>query len=113
MVDTKRRSEVANPIGAELEIHNPTLRCLCGVRITIADQVKDGHRKSCMRCGRTYLFELKAVLLVNERLPHCQRAASKPICSAQKPCCDRRDEYNGFDSGPLLFECPKNCQCHD
>ncbi len=29
-------------------------------------------------------------------------------------CCDRADEYNGFGSdGPLLFVCPKDCQCHD
>jgi hypothetical protein len=29
-------------------------------------------------------------------------------------CCDRAGEYNGFGSdGPLLFECPKHCSCHD
>lgn len=28
-------------------------------------------------------------------------------------CCDRADEYNGFDSGPTIFTCPKHCACHD
>lgn len=28
-------------------------------------------------------------------------------------CCDRGGEYNGFSSGPLDFECPHNCSCHD
>lgn len=28
-------------------------------------------------------------------------------------CCERGDEYNGFHSGTLLFECPKHCACHD
>lgn len=30
-----------------------------------------------------------------------------------KPCCDRRNEYNGFASGSLSFVCPKHCSCHD
>jgi len=30
-----------------------------------------------------------------------------------EPCCDRRNEYNGFGSGPLSFVCPKHCSCHD
>jgi len=34
-------------------------------------------------------------------------------CGVENPCCDRRGEYNGFSSGPLLFTCPKNCSCHD
>lgn len=34
-------------------------------------------------------------------------------CTEENPCCDRRGEYNGFASGPLLFECPKHCSCHD
>lgn len=35
-------------------------------------------------------------------------------CSAESPCCPRRDEYNGFASdGPTIFECPKHCPCHD
>jgi hypothetical protein len=32
---------------------------------------------------------------------------------AKCTCCSRGDEYNGFSSGPLLFECPKHCSCHD
>ena len=36
-----------------------------------------------------------------------------PICSPEAPCCDRRDEYNGFNSGTLKFVCPKHCRCHD
>lgn len=34
-------------------------------------------------------------------------------CTAETPCCDRRDEYNGFASGPLKFVCPMHCRCHD
>ena len=34
-------------------------------------------------------------------------------CSPETPCCDRRDEYNGYASGPFSFVCPKNCDCHD
>jgi len=34
-------------------------------------------------------------------------------CTEQTPCCDRRNEYNGFNSGPHIFECPKGCACHD
>ena len=28
-------------------------------------------------------------------------------------CCDRAGEYNGFASGPIFFECPESCPCHD
>jgi hypothetical protein len=32
----------------------------------------------------------------------------------ESPCCDRAGEYNGYGSdGPLLFDCPKGCSCHD
>jgi len=34
-------------------------------------------------------------------------------CTTGNPCCERRGEYNGFGSGPLLFICPKHCSCHD
>lgn len=34
-------------------------------------------------------------------------------CTEKNPCCDRRNEYNGFASGPLKFVCPKHCSCHD
>jgi len=34
-------------------------------------------------------------------------------CTDENPCCERRGEYNGYHSGPLLFECPKHCSCHD
>ncbi len=37
-----------------------------------------------------------------------------PECTEKQPCCDRRDEYNGFGSdGALIFTCPKHCPCHD
>lgn len=29
-------------------------------------------------------------------------------------CCPQAHQYNGFGSdGPLSFECPKGCSCHD
>ena len=40
----------------------------------------------------------------------------KPVkewCSIDKPCCNRRNEYNGFGAGPLKFICPEGCRCHD
>ena len=40
-----------------------------------------------------------------------RRLADK--CTEENPCCDRRNEYNGFASGPTIFECPKHCSCHD
>lgn len=40
-------------------------------------------------------------------------AALASTCNSDTPCCDRRDEYNGFASGPSIFTCPKRCTCHD
>lgn len=34
------------------------------------------------------------------------------ICK-DDPCCEHAGEYNGYTSGPLIFNCPKNCPCHD
>lgn len=34
-------------------------------------------------------------------------------CTEQDPCCEKRLEYNGYQSGPLAFRCPRNCPCHD
>ncbi len=42
-----------------------------------------------------------------------QTGEIKEECNAENPCCDRRNEYNGFASGPLSFVCPKHCSCHD
>lgn len=28
-------------------------------------------------------------------------------------CCDKYGKYNGCASGPILFECPNGCYCHD
>jgi len=36
-----------------------------------------------------------------------------PECTEAAPCCERRNEYNGFGSGPLKFVCPRHCSCHD
>ena len=46
-------------------------------------------------------------------MPHSE--ASSPLsCTDGAPCCDRRNEYNGFGSdGPLSFICPRDCPCHD
>jgi hypothetical protein len=36
-------------------------------------------------------------------------------CTKENPCCERRNEYNGYphESGPAKFRCPKSCGCHD
>lgn len=32
----------------------------------------------------------------------------------KEKCCERAGEYDGYGSdGPLKFECPKGCCCHD
>lgn len=49
-----------------------------------------------------------------ERVGDCSACVPDPVkCTPENPCCDRRGEYNGFASGPLIFECPKHCSCHD
>lgn len=55
---------------------------------------------------------------------HCHRACVKNCrwcaeCPGHgrggkaEPCCERAGEYNGYDSGPTVFDCPKHCSCHD
>lgn len=61
------------------------------------------------------LRELIAELVKDEALKTINPVARMKVdeCTEENPCCDRRGEYSGFDSGPLLFECPKHCSCHD
>ena len=33
-------------------------------------------------------------------------------CTEDNPCCDRRNEYNGYPE-EHKFTCPKHCSCHD
>lgn len=41
-------------------------------------------------------------------------AAEEPACTKENPCCERRNEYNGYGSdGPTSFRCPHQCTCHD
>jgi len=49
------------------------------------------------------------------RYHYCKAKTTEEFveCTDENPCCDRRGEYNGFASGPPLFECPKHCRCHD
>jgi len=46
---------------------------------------------------------------IEQVLADIGREAAKEKCN----CCERGDQYNGLGSGPLLFVCPKSCQCHD
>lgn len=59
----------------------------------------------------------KAGALIAAEIDRLQRVVERheaAKCSATNPCCDRRDEYNGYGSdGPRLFTCPKHCGCHD
>jgi hypothetical protein len=32
---------------------------------------------------------------------------------AECDCCALGGVYNGFATGPLIFQCPKKCGCHD
>jgi len=41
------------------------------------------------------------------------RVSEHQKCSVETPCCDQRDQYNGFKSGTRLFTCLKGCMCHD
>lgn len=58
----------------------------------------------------------KRHFMVGERVVGCARcggSGQEKTCCASTPCCDRRDEYNGFASGPTTFTCPNGCACHD
>ena len=83
----------------------------------------------CPHCEKEYQMDDYYDLSAGDEryCPHCEKTIyilavdvittalidSKPECTVENPCCDRRDEYNGFSSGPLSFECPKHCMCHD
>ncbi len=64
-------------------------------------------------------YLVKPIFMSEEATEKMRRQAIKAAlektdeCSEENPCCDRRDEYNGFASGPLSFVCPKHCSCHD
>lgn len=51
--------------------------------------------------------------------PGCRWHISNLCCgygplSKGPPCCSRAGEYDGTGSdGPLLFNCPAGCGCHD
>lgn len=65
-----------------------------------------GACTSCRGVGY-FLVEDRTVCL------RCNGSGLEPRCCAVTPCCDRRDEYNGFASGPTFFTCPIGCACHD
>lgn len=62
----------------------------------------------------TYGFILANPVLYEKPIPwRGQPGLFNIPCSEAVPCCGRRDEYNGFASGPLEFICPHHCGCHD
>lgn len=65
--------------------------------------------------GRIRQLEKAGALIASEidRLQRALDLLQAKLCSVANPCCDRRDEYNGYRSGTRLFECQKRCGCHD
>jgi hypothetical protein len=78
---------------------------------------RDFKRADCEKAP-FYIDAFQSVrrTLFGEILPEVKvntAAKEKSLCTEEAPCCDRRNEYNGFGSGPLSFICPKSCPCHD
>lgn len=78
------------------------------------------HAKTCdelaVALRRTHPSDLVLVHALEQAakfIRHYTKAKATASCTADAPCCGRRDVYNGFASGPLAFECPKRCACHD
>ena len=65
--------------------------------------------------GRQPIIAKKLRELIREMVEGGPRywPLKSPECTTENPCCDRRNEYNGFGSGLLKFVCPKHCSCHD
>lgn len=86
-----------------------------GVMVTLAALC---HARG-IRLQQCSIREYERVLVNVEKIRAKQAAKPKhsPLpqheCSAEAPCCERRDEYNGYASCVLIFTCPKRCACHD
>jgi len=68
-------------------------------------------------CGEPMKFQAApddGVLWCDEHERPSAEAPEEIRCDEENPCCRRAGEYNGFGSdGPLAFNCPKDCPCHD
>lgn len=84
-------------------------------RVVIAEAYSRGLHNAAIAAETGY-----SVATVRQRLSELKLRSHSPphrlvkaVCSEATPCCERRDEYNGFGTGPHTFECPKSCPCHD
>lgn len=59
------------------------------------------------------LATLSAMVRAGAIIRKCVKHGAWSFPVYLRPCCGRRDEYNGFASGPLVFACPHHCGCHD
>ncbi len=73
-----------------------------------AEEILPTEMSTALAPGENVILE-KASFLEGSRF-HLYSASD---CTEGNPCCDRRGEYNGYHSGPLLFTCPNHCSCHD
>ncbi len=73
-----------------------------------AEEILPPEMSTALAPGESVILE-KCSFLEGSRF-HLYSASD---CTEENPCCDRRGEYNGYHSGPLLFTCPKHCSCHD
>ena len=83
---------------------------MCEVRRLVKNLMR--HETNAER--RTSLGQ--AYDAVNDQITEEELAASyEPQRPPPGPCncCPRMDEYNGYGSGPTIFDCPKHCGCHD
>ncbi len=95
------------PAGVRLDSDVPASECARCALDTEDHTI--GGRFPAIERGQEYI---QKVCVKDWRRHEHLRGPAWP-CSEASPCCDRRDEYNGFASGSLLFECPRSCACHD
>lgn len=79
-----------------------------GTRVDVATERRRRRGASCIDEARA-----RAEAGSSDIPNSSDRPAPCPDVNGVADCCGRTGEYNGFQSGTRLFECPKVCGCHD
>ena len=100
----------------EHEGHSPHMLLLCAdiVAALVDDLVRNGiidarSRLADARLNYGQPFSSDIVDAIACKVEPEQDPKADQDCD----CCERKGEYNGYGSGPLLFVCPQHCPCHD
>jgi hypothetical protein len=65
-------------------------------------------------CRRQAYDSHRAALCHPESCRYCRECPGHERGGKAPACCERAGEFDGgCDSGPSVFDCPKNCSCHD